>query len=320
MPSINLGYLTDAHVTRLDWFRQRAGSTTGYPMPLPDGSFLVTRPKGIYKAKDLEHALSVRINLGSPYPDGEVFSREDGTWYFSYHQENPDPTQRDREYTNRGLLRCIEDHVPVGVLRERVPDSANRDTYDVLGLAVPTAWVDGYFLFEGVRPDGEWRHGDTVSDLLLAEAEQNQASSADDPPSDEYDARLRVARQIVARRGQPKFRAALLEAYSDQCAVTGTDAASVLEAAHIRPYRGPESNAVANGLLLRADIHTLFDLTLLAVDPVTREVAISKTLMGSTYAELDGTLLADPVVAGARPSSHTLEPSWNRYVEAEKTR
>ena len=320
MPSVDLSNLIESHATRLEWFRQRAGRTTGYPAPLEDGTLLVSRPKGIFKPRDLDYALSVRINLHSPYPDGDVFSCEDGTWNFSYHQENPDPDQRDREYTNRALLRCIEDRVPVGVLRERVPDAENRDTYDVLGIAVPTSWDAGYFLFEGVRPDGTWHLGDTMSDVLVAEAERGLENTTEEPPGDDYDARLRVTRQIVARRGQPKFREALLDAYSRRCAVTGTDAESVLEAAHIRPYRGPESNVVANGLLLRADIHTLFDLALLAIQPGSLEIAISKALARSPYAELDGKPLNVPGDEAAHPSTEALQSTWDRYIEAEKAR
>jgi hypothetical protein len=60
--------------------------------------------------------------------------------------------------------------------------------------------------------------------------------------------------QDVSRRGQAGFRAALLEAYRGRCAITGFDAAAALEGAHLRPYRGPESNTVTNGLLLSADL------------------------------------------------------------------
>ncbi len=54
-----------------------------------------------------------------------------------------------------------------------------------------------------------------------------------------------------------KAEVGLLKAYSGRCAVTGCDAEPALEAAHLRPYKGPESNTAANGLLLRSDIHTL---------------------------------------------------------------
>lgn len=217
-------------------------------------------------------------------------------------------------------MRCIEDRVPVGVLQERVPDLDNRDTYDVLGIAIPTGWDGGYFLFEGVRDDGIWHQGDTEGDVLMADAERSSESTAEKPPGDDYDARLRVTRQIVARRGQPRFRVALLEAYSCRCAVTGADAESVLEAAHIRPYRGPDSNVAANGLLLRADIHTLFDLALLAINPGSLRVVISKTLAGSCYAALDGKPLRVPLSEKARPSTEALQSTWERYIAAEKAR
>lgn len=322
MPEFSFADLTSSHAARLDWFRQGAGSTTGYPEPLPDGSFLVTRPKGIYKPQDLEHALSIRIHLNSPYPDGEVYWRPDGTWHFAYHQENADPALRDSAYTNRALLRCIEDRIAVGVLRERVPDKQSPDKYEILGLAVPTGWDAGYFFFEGVRSDGTWHRGDTLGDVLVAQAEEldGQEASTQEDPQDDYDARLKVTRQIVARRGQPKFRSALLDAYSRQCAVTGTQAVAVLEAAHIRPYRGPQSNTVDNGLLLRADIHTLFDLSLLAVDPSSMKVAVSKTLADTTYGDLHGKSLSTPTDETAQPSLPALTTVWDRFVEAEQAR
>ena len=320
MPFIDFGRLADSHVTRLKWFAERSGKTTGWPAPLPGKMFLVTRPKGILKPRDLEVALSIRIQLDSPYPDGETYPRDDGTWYFAYHQENPDPAQRNIAWTNLAVMRCIEERMPMGVLKERIPDKENSDTYDVLGLAVPVKWDAGYFFFEGVRPDGFWHFGDTETDLLISEAVHEASSSPEAPPTDDYDARVRATRQIVARRGQPKFRAGLLDAYAGRCAITGTDAAAVLEAAHIRPYRGPESNALPNGILLRADIHTLFDLALLAIDPASQKVAISKTLVSSTYAELDGKPLSVPASEAARPSNGALRTAWDRYVEAEKTR
>jgi putative restriction endonuclease len=120
--------------------------------------------------------------------------------------------------------------------------------------------------------------------------------------------------------GQAGFRAALLEAYRGRCAVTGFDAAAALEGAHLRPYRGPESNAVTNGLLLRADIHTLFDLGLLAPDPVTRTIVVSKLLAGTQYEALSSSKLADPVEACQRPNQDALEIIWQRFRDAEDGR
>jgi predicted restriction endonuclease len=156
---------------------------------------------------------------------------------------------------------------------------------------------------------------DAVTDLLnataVAEAEQQVAGNT--YPTDDYDARLQVFRQIVARQGQPAFREALLDAYHRRCAITGCDVPEALEAAHLRPYRGPDSNAVTNGLPLRADIHTLFDLRLLAPDPLTRKIVISKRLTQTQYGSLSGCQLADPVAAWQRPSLETLESVWQRF-------
>lgn len=71
---------------------------------------------------------------------------------------------------------------------------------------------------------------------------------------------------IAGRRGQTKFREALLEKYK-KCVVTGCDVTDVLEAAHIEPYADGGDPTVQNGLLLRSDIHTLFDLDLLGINP-----------------------------------------------------
>jgi predicted restriction endonuclease len=164
---------------------------------------------------------------------------------------------------------------------------------------------------------------DPVSDVLeataRAEADQEAAAHGEDP-KDDYDARLRVIRQIVARRGQSAFREALLEAYQGRCAITGCDAAAALEGAHLRPYRGPDSNAVSNGLLLRADIHTLFDLRLLAPDPGIRNIVVSKRLAGTQYESLSACHLADPAATWQRPSQETLEIIWRHFREAEDDR
>jgi hypothetical protein len=140
-------------------------------------------------------------------------------------------------------MRCIADRVPVGVLRERIP-AGRRSQYDVLGLALPVRWSDGYFFFESLSPKAV-PVIDPVSDVLEATARaevDEQAATDARSLDDDYDARLRVFRQIVARQGQSGFRAALMEAYEGRCAITGYDAAPALEGAHLRPYRGPESN------------------------------------------------------------------------------
>jgi hypothetical protein len=64
-------------------------------------------------------------------------------------------------------------------------------------------------------------------------------------------------REAPVRPEQEAFRLAVMEAYEGRCAVTDCDEVSVLEAAHLRSWRG--SNTVNDGVLLRVDIHRLFD-------------------------------------------------------------
>ena len=276
--------------------------------------------RGIYKPQGLPYALSIRIALNSPYHDGVPEPAPGGGWLLSYHQEGDNLADLDRLFTNRGLKKCIDDQIPVGVLRERAAVHG-RSRYDVLGLALPVNWSDGYFFLQSLNPPPV-PVIDAVSDLLEATAvsEAEQRADAQELPADDYDARLRAYRNIVARRGQPAFRAALLDAYSGKCAITGCDAPAALEAAHLRPYRGPDSNIVSNGLPLRADIHTLLDLRLIAIKPGTRAIVVSKILAGTHYEPLSDCKLADPAADWQRPSPETLARAWQEFADLENTR
>ncbi len=68
------------------------------------------------------------------------------------------------------------------------------------------------------------------------------------------------------RLGQQAFRAVVLNAYGRRCAITGSAIRPVLQAAHVRPLSGGGEHRLDNGLLLRSDVHTLFDRGYLAVD------------------------------------------------------
>jgi putative restriction endonuclease len=125
------------------------------------------------------------------------------------------------------------------------------------------------------------------------------------------DIRTRILRQIRARQGQARFRAALRSRYGDACMITGCAAMEAVEAAHISPYRGPADNHPENGLLLRADLHTLFDLDLLAVDPGTLRIQIAESVRGFGYEAIHGHQLNVGATPG--PSRSALRDRWDRY-------
>jgi len=70
-----------------------------------------------------------------------------------------------------------------------------------------------------------------------------------------------------ARLGQGAFRTLVTDAYHRRCAVTGERSLPALEAAHIKSHAADGPNRTQNGLLLRADIHRLFDDGYVTVDP-----------------------------------------------------
>jgi HNH endonuclease len=113
-------------------------------------------------------------------------------------------------------------------------------------------------------------------------------------PANLEEARQRIAEAINYRRGQTEFRDKLIEIYGGKCTITGCDAKEALEAAHIIPYRLDQNNDPENGLLLRADIHTLFDLGLLAINDSDMSVILSKELNGTVYENLHGRRLRLP--------------------------
>ena len=125
-------------------------------------------------------------------------------------------------------------------------------------------------------------------------------------PTDDRDARRRVLSSLVRRQGQGPFRRELLRAYQNRCAITGWAVADVLEAAHILPYRGEHTNHVSNGLLLRSDLHALFDLHLIEINPETYTVVIHPTLADTPYGEMHGREIRLPEDATLRPSSEYL--------------
>jgi predicted restriction endonuclease len=72
---------------------------------------------------------------------------------------------------------------------------------------------------------------------------------------------------ILPRLGQGLFRILVTDAYSRSCAITGERTLPVLEAAHIKPYSLVKRHELPNGLLMRSDLHRLFDEGYLTVDP-----------------------------------------------------
>ncbi|HEX3365773.1 HNH endonuclease [Phenylobacterium sp.] len=136
--------------------------------------------------------------------------------------------------------------------------------------------------------------------VLPASLPFDPAAASDAAPISLEDARRRAEVSIALRQGGAAFRAALLRAYGSKCAITHEDAPEALEAAHIVPYLGPQTDLVENGILLRADLHTLFDRQLIDIDPTNLRVSLAPSLRPTTYGKLEGRTLTLPKGVEAR--------------------
>ena len=201
-------------------------------------------------------------------------------------------------------MKCYTDGVPVGVLRQTRGKPTPR--YRVLGLAMVAGWEEGYFFLEGFSPTGQANNNGPAA--LIDDLVRNAESTGPEfDPSNLMDGRERAIASVVRRRGQPAFRKALIEAYGARCAVTDCDAVEALEAAHIVPYWGPETNHVTNGLLLRSDLHTLFDLGMVAIDATSMILVLGPELAESSYEGLSGARIRVPDSAAEHPNKTALD-------------
>lgn len=118
-------------------------------------------------------------------------------------------------------------------------------------------------------------------------------------------------RPVRVRIGQAAFRVLVTDVYGRRCAVTAERALPALQAAHIRPIAAGGEHRVDNGLLLRADLHALFDRGYVTVTPDYRFRASARLKRdfknGETYLALNGKEVAVPRDPTHRPSREFLE-------------
>ena len=117
---------------------------------------------------------------------------------------------------------------------------------------------------------------------------------------------------VAPRLGQGAFRIMVTDAYERRCVVTGEKTLPVLEAAHIKPYSLVGRHELSNGLLLRSDLHTLFDLGYLTISPADLRVHVSKRIHeefenGREYYALDGREVRLPRSSYPQPSREMLD-------------
>lgn len=160
------------------------------------------------------------------------------------------------------------------IVRYRKTDPNDRSDFDIGcriltqpfffedsdAIPVPSSWAKNIVRFKtyNTRNDEGLALWDAVSDRL---------NRVNYPVIGEEQARYGEPHLIRPRLGQGAFRVLVTDIYQRRCAVTRERTLPALEAAHIRPYRDGGAHEASNGLLLRRDIHSLFDAGYVTVTP-----------------------------------------------------
>lgn len=244
------------------------------------------------------------------YLRGGIFKSERGR--FRYTQAR-----------NAGIIVLSREGKAFGhlLIKDRVrPDDRDREEYEkvkwVYRATASIAYERPVPLLEklGIRVG---QYGTSLTHVqfgqILADANRCDTFFDDtDFPTNSREDELLL--QFIRRRlGQSEFRRSLMNRFGNKCIVSGCDVPEALEAAHIAPYSGLDSNDPANGLLLRADLHTLFDCDLIAIDPYSLELRISPKLKSSSYSELDGRILSALRNKDSVPNAAALKERWERF-------
>ena len=303
-----------------DWFISNAGEkiprlphrmehspATGIPLSRDSGIYVPGNARVEYDG-GRKYALSIHSTGHKKYDDRAPIQLADGTWVLSYAaHEGSDLSQG----YNAALMNCLNDGVPVGVFVKEAPG------YRILGLAYVEQYnsITRMFTLHGPVSSETESAGSFVPHGFedLPESEQKILMDLDG-----QDERRVVTAQQVRREQQGKFREALLQAYSGACAITDVNVSEVLQAAHINPYRGKKSQVVSNGILLRADLHLLYDAHLISVEPSTLSVRLSERLGETAYLRYDHRKLREPAQADLAPSTDLLAIHYEQFRQENR--
>ena len=100
--------------------------------------------------------------------------------------------------------------------------------------------------------------------------------------------------EIEVRQGQPEFRLQLLALYDNRCVISGCETRDALQAAHIKSVSDGGSHDLRNGLILRADLHNLFDRGLITISK-SGIVSIDSVITENNYRKYNGKKLSNVV-------------------------
>jgi len=173
-------------------------------------------------------------------------------------------------------------------------------------IPVPPSWAPNIVSFK------TYNTGDAEG-IALWDGVNERMNRPGFPGMAEAQARFGEPQLIRPRLGQGAFRVLVTDIYNRRCAITHERTLPALEAAHIRPYSDGGAHEAQNGLLLRRDIHSLFDAGYVTVTPdlcfeVSRRIK-EEFDNGRHYYELHGHKIDAPLDVARRPDAAAL--TWH---------
>ncbi|WP_109122528.1 HNH endonuclease [Azospirillum sp. TSO22-1] len=159
---------------------------------------------------------------------------------------------------------------------------------------------------------------DYLTSIVVGEAE-GSALETGDAAADGLGTVERQKATGLRRPEQERFRNMMLTHYRNRCAVTGAATRSALDAAHIRSLEGQDDNGSDNGILLRTDVHRLFDQHMITLSVDGLWIEVSPSLIDPHYAFLSGASVSRPFI-GAPPSREKIAERRRQFHKAERKR
>lgn len=268
--------------------------------------------KGIYKPGDSSYALWIRHTEKGTYEDSGLNVQPDGSWSYRYMPEARNGKTDMSLSTNRALLNCMKDRVPVAVfLQKNVPDLER--SYEIMGLAYIEGFDGTHFTVRGEAID--------VDAVPMDNEEPSPFQPFETGPPD-----LSVA---VRRLREIRFGIAVKRAYHERCSLCELGyrfhgEAIAVEAAHVIPVadRGT-SKDIRNGILLCRNHHSLFDRNLWTFDEdlrviVSEDEYFRKSAANNCVLRTEGRKLPNlPENHYDRPATEAIRFRLDRFYKAD---
>jgi HNH endonuclease len=167
---------------------------------------------------------------------------------------------------------------------------------------------------EALNPDAAREIDNIIDDSILLGS--GRATAVNETAQEIV--RLKKLIEQATRPDQRAFSETIRRNYRCRCAVTECVTPAALEAAHIRVQRGVDDNSPANGILLRSDIHALFDRLLVTLSEDGKRIEVSPELADQSYAFLRTAVVTRP--DQEPPSAENIGEHRSRFFERQRRR